>query len=157
MSDIHCSDPAKCPTNKERLRDMEQITDAYENSQRAHEETNLKLESTNSELIKQTAEIRGLANSVKEYKDDTEHDFDIVAQDQKTLHARVTNLALETTTELGKIRTDFAKREGELKVGQAVTKGVLKGKIDWAETVKLLFLMASMLTLFEYVLPAIGG
>ena len=158
MSDSkHCTDPETCTTNKERLRDMEQITNAYNESQKAYEATNRKLDSTNNELVKQTAEIRGLADSVKEYKTDTEHDFDIVAQDQKALHSRVTNLALETTQELGKIRTDFAKREGELKVGQATTKGALKGKVDWAEIIKLTFLMGSLLGIFKYVLPAVGG
>lgn len=157
MSESHCGDPANCPTNQERLRDMESITDAYEKSQQAYEETNRKLESTNSEIIKNTAEVRGLAASVKEYKADTEHDFDEVSQDQKALHSRITTLALETNTELGKIRTDFAEREGELKVGQAATKGALKSKIDWAEIIKLAALMASMLTLFKYVLPAMGG
>lgn len=156
MSDSkHCADPENCPTNRERLRDMEEVTEAYNNSQRVHEETNEKLASTNIELVKQTAAIEGLAHSVREYKADTEHELDGIAQEQKALHSRVTNLALETKGELGNIRTEFATREGELKVGQATTKGLLKNKIDWPEVIKLVLLVSMILGIFKYVLP--GG
>lgn len=157
MSDTtkHCADPQKCPTNQERLRDMEDIKEAYNNSQRAYEETNTKLAATNLELVKQTTVIEGLARSVREYKADTEHELDGIAEEQKALHSRVTNLAVETTRELGNIKTEFAAREGELKVGQATTKGLLKNKIDWPEIIKLVLLISMILGIFKYVLP--GG
>ena len=152
--DIHCTNPKDCPTNRERLRDMEQIKDSYDKSQQALEENTQQIQDLNLNLVEQSGKIDTLLGAVKEYKEENEKEHDKAASGQSDLHSRVTGLALHTEKELGNLRAEFIKKDAALEVGQAQVKGAVRGKVDWAEIIKLVMLISTILGIYKYVLPA---
>ena len=156
-----CEKIDDCPVVKavdEKVdRHLKNIADSYEKTQEAIQEGSQHLQDANIAFTKQTVILKGLGDSLKEYKAENEKAHEAFKSVDSTVHSRITATQLEIEKVRGSINTKIAEKIGSLKVGVAEAAESLKGKVDWREMIKLTFIVSAVSAFFKYILPAIGG
>lgn len=164
----HCKNIDECPVVKavdEKLDErLDVIADSYERTQEAIQESSQHLQAVNLVFAEQTVMLRGLGESLKEYKAENEKAHEAFKLVDQTVHSRITGTQLELEKVRGSINTKIAEKIGSVKVSVAEAKGSIKGKVDWKEVIKfgaIITIISIMVTAFsaflKYFMLMIGG
>lgn len=136
---------------------LDTVTDSYEKTQEAIQESSQHLQKTNLAIATQTEALKNIGRSLESYRaENNKAHYDLDAEDSK-LHSRITGVQLDLSDTKGEITTQIAEKVGTVAVGLAGTKGSLKGKLDWAQVGVIVIMLAAMNAFFKYVLPLMGG
>ena len=136
---------------------LDTVTDSYEKTQEAIQESSQHLAEANIAFAKQAVILEGLGTSLKEYKSENEKAHDAFKKEDSRVHTRITGTQLELEKIRGSINTKIAEKVGALKAILAESKGTLKCMVDWKEIIKLTFLVTAISAFFKYILPRMGG
>lgn len=154
MSGDHCANPDTCPTNVERERDMRQIKRDYDNTQKQLKDTDGKLNVAITEAAITNTKVDELVKEIRRDRADNQRLHEMHITEFKAVHKRVTDGRVETVKMIGDAKLVSAHADGQLTAAQVETKGMIKGKVDWAEIIKLVLLLSAILGIFKYLLPA---
>lgn len=140
----HCDDPAKCPTNIERRRDMKAMTEDYKRTTEALKETNDELAGIGTDLAVINNSVANLLDEIKQDREDVRQ-RDMRFQDElKTIHGRVTEGRVEAIKMIAKAQIAAAQESGDIKVNQA-------SKLSTGDLFKLFAIFGTLLTIFGVI------
>jgi hypothetical protein len=132
---------------------MERITRDYDKTQKQLSKTDEKLNAVITEAAVTNSKVNELVGEIRRDREDSQRLHGMIFEEFKSVHKRVTENRVEAVKMIGNAQLASTQANGEIKASQVETKGILKGKIDWAEATKLVLLISAILGIFKYVLP----